>query len=73
MKNNLPNLDQVVAVIHACSDLITQLDTHLAGGILFVCCLLLGTIAIAHLTKPLNREYHRRNLRQQPQNRGRRQ
>jgi hypothetical protein len=52
MKNNTPTLDEVVAVIRACSDLVAQLDTHLAGGILFVCCLLLGTIAVAQLTKP---------------------
>lgn len=41
MNNNTLNLDQLASSIHACSDFVAQLDTHLAGGILFLCCLLL--------------------------------
>jgi hypothetical protein len=50
MNNHTLNLGQLVTVIHACSDFVAQLDTHLAGGILFLCCLVLVTIVIAHLT-----------------------
>ena len=50
MKNPSSTLSQAAAFIDSCSNLVAELDTHQAGGAMFVCCvalLLVGVVVVA--------------------------
>ncbi|MFM0465089.1 hypothetical protein PQR34_45045 [Paraburkholderia sediminicola] len=55
MTPHTQNINQVSAVIDACSNFVAQLDAHQFGGVVFLCCLALvfAAVVVAVLVWPL--------------------
>jgi hypothetical protein len=68
MTPHTQSLNQVSAVIDACSNLVTQFDTHQFGGVLFLCCLVLvfASVVVAILVWPLLVAVSRQNQPDMP-------
>lgn len=47
MKKTAPTLIQSAVLVDACSNLVTQLDAHQSGGVMFVCCIALVIVGVA--------------------------